>query len=66
MRRLMLLGACVIALLGAGCGGSKPPISSSATTRNSRVTELKDVAQLRAAFNAHQGAPRLIVLASPT
>jgi hypothetical protein len=66
MRRLALLAACAIALLGAGCGGTKDASSSPATTTSNRVAELKGIAQLRAAFNAHEGAPRLIVLASPT
>jgi ABC-type glycerol-3-phosphate transport system substrate-binding protein len=68
MRRLALLAACAIALLGAGCGENKSTSSSPATTTaaGNRVTELEDIAQLRAAFNAHPGVPRLIVLASPT
>jgi hypothetical protein len=69
MRRLALLAACAIALLGAGCGENKPTSSSPAaatTTTSNRVTELKDIEQLRATFNAEPGVPRLIVLASPT
>lgn len=68
MSRSALLAACAIALLGAGCGGTKHTSSSSTTTTTttSRVTELKDIGQLQAAFNAHEGIPRLIVLASPT
>jgi hypothetical protein len=64
MRRLAPLLA--LAILAAGCGGgtqSSPPARKAGADR---VVELKQIAQLRTAFNAHEGVPRLIVLASPT
>jgi hypothetical protein len=66
MRRLAPLVACAVALLGAGCGEAKRPASPAPAGRHDNVTELRDIGQLRAAFNAHQDVPRLIVLASPT
>jgi nitrous oxide reductase accessory protein NosL len=67
MRRRALLAALAAALLGAGCGGAHRSASPPARA-NARgdVTELKDMGQLRSAFNAHPDVPRLIVLASPT
>jgi hypothetical protein len=66
MTRLALLVAFAVALLGAGCGGAKHPASAAPAGGHDNVTELRDVGQLRSAFNAHPGVPRLIVLASPT
>jgi hypothetical protein len=69
MRALSLM-AVTIALLVAACG-SEPrtdpiPKADRAAPTRAGVTELRSVEQLRAAFNAHDGVPRLIVLASPT
>jgi hypothetical protein len=66
MRRLALVVACALALLGAGCGAATHTTSTAVTARGDTVTDLTDIGQLRAAFNAHGGVPRLIVLASPT
>jgi hypothetical protein len=67
MRRLALLLVSAVALLGVGCGHAKrtgSPPAHAATPDG--VTELTNIGQLRTAFNAHPGVPRLIVLASPT
>jgi hypothetical protein len=65
MKRRTLLLAGTIALLG--CGGARPHTSPPAhAARQADVTELKDIGQLRAAFDAHGDVPQLIVLASPT
>jgi hypothetical protein len=67
MRRLALLLVSALALLGAGCGEAKRTSSPPAhAARSDGGTELTDIGQLRTAFNAHPGVPRLIVLASPT
>jgi hypothetical protein len=66
MRRLAVLVTIALALLVAGCGGGTHASGPAPKAKSDGVTELKDVAQLRAAFNAREGVPRLIVLASPT
>jgi hypothetical protein len=66
MRRAALLLACAIVLLVGGCGRQTRTPSTPAKAKSDGVTELRDIGQLRAAFNAHGGVPRLIVLASPT
>jgi hypothetical protein len=59
-----LVPVAVIALLLAACGGS----SKAPTTRTgtSSVARLRNMEQLRTAFNAHTSMPRLLVLISPT
>jgi hypothetical protein len=66
MRRLPTLLLCVAAVVVAGCGGTRASSSSAPAAKRDGVTELRSIGQLRAAFNAHPGIPRLIVLASPT
>ena len=69
MRRLALVAVCAVALAAAGCGaGTTEPTTSStpAAGRSGGVTELRSVDQLRAAFDAHDDVPRLVLLASPT
>jgi len=66
MRRLAVLLACAIALVGAGCGEREHEMSSAVAPKRDGATELRSIGQLRAAFSAHEGLPRLIVLASPT
>lgn len=62
-----MLVAVALAVLSAGCGGGGTQASTPSPTANGAgVSELKDIGQVRAAFNAHEGVPRLIVLASPT
>jgi hypothetical protein len=77
MTRLALF-ALALALLAAGCSGSKkaapqPPSSRSAvqsTTSGAagprQLIDLRDIGQLRSLFNTRSGEPRLILLASPT
>ena len=58
-----------ILLLAAGCGGNHTTAAPSATTvagSSARVADLRSIDELRQAFNAAGGEPRLIVLASPT
>lgn len=67
MRRLattLVVGAVAVAV--TACGGSRAPSSSAPAPKRDGVTELRSIGQLRSAFNAHPGIPRLIVLASPT
>jgi hypothetical protein len=74
----LALSAFALALLAAGCSGSKKaapqqPSSTSAvrsTTSGAagprQLIDLRDIGQLRSLFNTRSGEPRLIVLASPT
>jgi hypothetical protein len=59
---LLLLVAC-LALIAAGCGGSD---SAESPPPTAELVDLTDVNQLKTAFNAAQGVPRLVVLLSPT
>lgn len=77
MSRLAVF-AIALALLAAGCGGSKSaapeqPTSTSyseSTTAGApgfrQLTDLRDIGQLRSLFNTRSGEPRLILLVSPT
>ena len=65
MKRHALLIAAALAVLTAGCG-SRTHSDASRPAHASKVTELNDIGQLRSTFNAHDGTPRLLVLASPT
>jgi hypothetical protein len=77
MSRLAVF-AIALALVAAGCGGSKSaaperttsPSSSGSTTAGApaspQLTDLRDIGQLRSLFNTRSGEPRLLLLASPT
>jgi ABC-type glycerol-3-phosphate transport system substrate-binding protein len=52
------------ALVLAGCGGDKTATSEPAAT--GEVRELANVLDLRAAFEADAGKPRVVLLFSPT
>jgi hypothetical protein len=62
MKYVALLVSCALVI---ACGGSSRAPAKPATG-GGEVTQLRSIDQLRAAFNAHDGVPRLIVLASPT
>jgi ABC-type glycerol-3-phosphate transport system substrate-binding protein len=62
VRRVALLLLAALAL--AGCGGDKTAPSESAATGG--VRELANVLDLRAAFEADAGKPRVVFLFSPT
>jgi len=70
MTRLLLLTGCFLALLtSAGCGSSthaNSPAQAQSTSSIATPRDLHSIDELRAAFNAHPGEPRLIVLVSPT
>jgi hypothetical protein len=59
VRRLLLLGCCLLAVVGASCG-------RASASRAPAVRDLHSLAELRTAFDAHRGVPRLVVLVSPT
>jgi hypothetical protein len=61
MTRLLAFVTGVLMLASAGCSGSNHRSASPGAPR-----ELHSIGELRAAFNAHAGEPRLIVLVSPT
>ena len=62
MRRAALLVLAVLAL--AGCGGDET--ATPETTPADGVQELANVLDLRAAFEADAGKPRVLFLFSPT
>ena len=66
MRRLALLLITAGAVLVAGCGGGTHPGAKSRAGQSNPVTELRSIQQLRSDFEAHDGTPRLLILASPT
>jgi hypothetical protein len=67
MIRLLLMGlfAAAVGLLGAGCGNGGSENQAAAGPRRT-LTDLRDITQLRRAFNRASGEPRLIVIISPT
>ncbi|MGH2898275.1 MAG: hypothetical protein ACRDMZ_06335 [Solirubrobacteraceae bacterium] len=62
-RALLVLLAASLALAASGCGGSR---HAASTSPKRTLTDLHSIDQLRTAFNSASGAPRLIVLMSPT
>ena len=65
--RLVLPGLIGIALLVTACTGTGAVSGSGATqAAPGRVRELASIGTLREAFNADAGAPRLVLLVSPT
>jgi hypothetical protein len=65
MSRLLVLTVAVVTLAAsAGCGGGRHAAAAPSGAGSPRV--LHSIGELRTAFNAHQGEPRLIVLVSPT
>ena len=62
MRRAALLVLAVLAL--AGCGGDETATPAAAPADG--VQELANVLDLRAAFEADAGKPRVLFLLSPT
>jgi hypothetical protein len=56
-----------VTLLTAGCGGRESSDHTPrSVNRSQRLTDLRDIAQLRSVFNSRSGEPRLILLVSPT
>ena len=64
MRAATLAALGVSALVLAGCGGGAG--TSATHTGTPAVPQLRNMQQLRAAFNAHETVPRLLVLVAPT
>jgi ABC-type glycerol-3-phosphate transport system substrate-binding protein len=62
--RLALLALAVLAL--AGCGGGSDDTTAPETAPEDGVQELANVLDLRAAFEADTGKPRVLFLFSPT
>jgi hypothetical protein len=56
-----------LALILVGCSGNGHQAAASGTTATGpQIRQLHSIGELRRAFNAHGGVPRLIVLVSPT
>jgi hypothetical protein len=66
MRAAALAIICVTTLVLSGCGGGGSHEPTEHSSSGPAVPQLRNIDQLRAAFNAHSGVPRLIVLLSPT
>ena len=65
-RRLVAAAVAVVAVLVAGCGGSSEPDSRPVPATTGDVADLKTVDDVRDAFAAAEGSPRLLLLLSPT
>jgi len=62
---VLLTGVCLTALAACGSGSGSGGATAGAAT-SARVTDIGSVLELRAAFNADRGTPRLLLLLSPT
>jgi hypothetical protein len=60
-RATAILLGLLLPIAGAGCGSTPRPAASE-----SRLTDLRNVDQLRTLFNARSAEPKLILLVSPT
>lgn len=61
----LFLGACQLIIPPLG-QVEEAPVEEVATAFIPALTELNEISQLQAAFNAYPDAPRLILLLSPT
>ncbi len=63
MKRVRVLFPLLAALVigASGCGSS-----AQRSQTNTQIAQLQSIDQLRYAFDAHPGLPRLILLISPT
>jgi len=66
MRRVALLVLAVLALAGCGGSGGGDETATPEATPADGVQELANVLDLRAAFEADTGKPRVLLLFSPT
>jgi hypothetical protein len=66
MRPAALAVFAAAALVLSGCGGGTLHMPAGRDSRAPAVPQLRNLDQLRAAFNAHSGEPRLVVLIAPT
>jgi predicted outer membrane protein len=67
VRRIVFLGVAVLAVLAlAACGGRDDQTTAPAAAPADGVQELANVLDLRAAFEADAGKPRVLFLFSPT
>ncbi|HVS84369.1 MAG TPA: hypothetical protein VHD91_01900 [Gaiellaceae bacterium] len=67
MRRLLVLGAALVALALAGCGGGgRHAATGAAAGKGATLTDVHSAADFETLFNQASGEPRLVVLVSPT
>ncbi len=77
MTRLSLLLPTTLALVALGCScgyagsgkaasGDQQAATATPPSAQQRLTDLRDIGQLRTLFNTASGEPRLIILVSPT
>jgi outer membrane lipoprotein-sorting protein len=65
-RRLLAAGLAAVVLVTSGCGSSAEDGSEAEPAATAEVADLDAVDDLRAAFAAADGSPRLLLLLSPT
>jgi hypothetical protein len=66
IRRALLGVLAALALASCGGGGDGEPEAASSPAPAAQLTDIEGVLELRAAFNADSGRPRLVLLLSPT
>jgi hypothetical protein len=67
MKASAVVAVAALALILVGCGASgRHAATTSTTATGPQIRQLHSIGELRRAFNAHAGVPRLIVLVSPT
>jgi hypothetical protein len=67
MRRGRSITPLILALaVGFGASGCGSSAHTAAAPQKREAVQLRDIDQLRRAFDAHPGVPRLILLISPT
>lgn len=66
MKRTLLIGFTLAAVLATGCGSKQGDRAGSQTPAAGGVRDLHSIGELRAAFDARRDQPRLILLISPT
>jgi hypothetical protein len=65
-RRLLVAGLAAVLLVASGCGSAAEDSSEAEPAATAEVADLDTVDDLRTAFAAADGSPRLLLLLSPT
>jgi len=66
MSRLSHLAPAIAALVALGCAYGCGAAATGTSSSSPRLTDLRNIGQLRTLFNSASGEPRLIILVSPT
>jgi hypothetical protein len=65
-RCLLAAGLAAVVIVLSGCGGSAEEGSEAEPAATAEVADLASVDDLREAFGAADGSPRLLLLLAPT